>query len=143
MNLLKLKIVTPEKLVFEEDEFTSVTLPTENGEITILPGHIPLVSKIAPGEIIAKKKSGEELLVTTKGFLRLNEKGEIFILSDYAVRSEDVEIAKVEEAKKRAEATMKEKVSEKEFALAEADLRRTLLELKVAHRKRALKEPKV
>lgn len=136
MNLLSLKIISPEKTVFEDNEFTSVSLPTESGEITVLPGHIPLVSKIMPGEIIARKRGRDQSLVTTNGFLRLNENGEIMILADYAVRSEDVEIAKVEEAKKKAELAMKEKKSEKEFVIAEAELRKTLLELKVARKRK-------
>ena len=138
MSLLKLKIVSPEKKVFEEDDFEAITIPTGDGEVTILPNHIPLVSKVVPGEIIARKKGREELLITLNGFLKLSEEGEVLILSDYAVRSEDVEIERVEAAKKKAEDTMKEKVSEKEFAVAEAELRRTLLELKVA-RKRKMK----
>ena len=138
MGLLKLKIVSPEKKVFESDGFESITLPTDSGEITVLPNHIPLVSKIVPGEIIARKNGVEESLITLNGFLKLNEAGEVLILSDYAVRSEDVEISRVEEAKKKAEDAMKEKVSEKEFAIAEAELRKTLLELKVA-RKRKLR----
>src|SRR3989344_2186530 len=138
MSLLKLKIVSPEKKVFEEGEFESITIPTGDGEVTILPNHIPLVSRVVPGEIIARKKGSEESLITLNGFLKLSENGEVLILSDYAVRSEDVEIERVEAAKKKAEDTMKEKVSEKEFAVAEAELRRTLLELKVA-RKRKMK----
>lgn len=136
MNLLHLKIVSPEKLVFEDDGFTSITLPTMEGEITILPEHIPLVSAISPGEIIARKKDKDISLVTTKGFLRCDKNGNIFVLSDYAIRSEDVEIAKVEEAKKRAEKDMSEKKSEKDFIIAEAELRKTLLELKVANKRR-------
>lgn len=136
MGLLNLKIVTPEKLVFDETEFESVTIPTESGEITILPGHIPLITKVSPGEIIARKKGKEQALVTTNGFLNLSASGEILVLADYAVRSEEVEIAKVQEAKRRAEEAMREKKSEREFVIAEAELRRTLLELKVAQRRK-------
>jgi F-type H+-transporting ATPase subunit epsilon len=137
MNLLTLKIVSPEKLVFQENDFDSITLPTENGEITILPGHIPLVAKIIPGEIVAKRRGKEVSLVTTDGFLKLNSHGEVFILADYAIRSEDVEITKVQEAKKRAEEMMKEKGSEKDFVIAEAELRKTLLELKVVQKRKS------
>lgn len=136
MNLLSLKIVTPEKLVFEDKDFDSVSVQTESGQITILPGHIPLVSKVAPGEITARKKGKETSLVTTDGFLNLNTRAEIMILADYAQRSEDIEIAKVLEAKKKAEEEMKEKKSEREFVLAEAELRKTLLELKVAQKRK-------
>lgn len=136
MNLLRLKIVTPEKLVFEEGELNSVSVPTKMGEITILPKHIPLVANITEGEIVARKEGKVYSLVTTKGFLKLNTKGEILILADYAQRAEDIEIAKVEEAKKKAEEALKEKKSEKEFIIAEAELRKTLLELKVAQKRK-------
>lgn len=136
MNSLSLRIVTPEKQVYEGSELASVSLPTQQGQITILPNHIPLVSNIVPGEIIVKKSGKEQSLVTTKGFMRLNKKGEISVLSDYAIRSEDVEIAKVEEAKKKAEEMLKEKKSQRDFAIAEAELRRTLLELRVAKKRK-------
>jgi F-type H+-transporting ATPase subunit epsilon len=136
MNILSLKIVSPEKLVFEETDFDSITFPAQDGEITVLPGHIPLISKIVPGEITARKKDKTISLVTTDGFLNVSKDGTINVLSDYAIRSEDVEIAKVQEAKRKAEAAMKEKKSERDFAIAEAELRRTLLELKVAQRRK-------
>jgi F-type H+-transporting ATPase subunit epsilon len=136
MSLLSLKIATPEKLVYEEKELDSVTMPTSLGQITVLPNHIPLVVKIAPGEVTVKKKGIEHVMVTMQGFMRLDKEGNIVILSDYAIRSEDVELTKVEEAKKKAEAAMKEKSSQKDFAIAEAELRRTLLELRVAQKRK-------
>ena len=138
MAQLSLKIATPEKLVYEDKELDSVTLPTSMGEITILPNHIPLVVKIAPGEVTIRKKGQEHILVTMQGFMHLDKVGNIVVLSDYAIRSEDVELAKVEEAKKKAEAAMKEKTSQKDFAIAEAELRKTLLELKIAQKRRGM-----
>lgn len=135
---LSLKIATPEKLVYEEKELDSVTMPTSEGEITVLPNHIPLVVKIAPGEVVAKRKGIEHSLVTMQGFMHLDVEGNIVILSDYAIRSEDVELAKVEEAKKKAEVAMREKVSQKDFAIAEAELRKTVLELKTANKRRTM-----
>lgn len=138
MTQLSLKIATPEKLVFEDKELDSVTLPTSQGEITILPSHIPLVVKIAPGEVVVRKKGIEHVMATMQGFMHLDKFGNIVILSDYAIRSEDVELAKVEEAKKKAEAAMKEKTSQKDFVIAEAELRKTLLELKIAQKRRGM-----
>ena len=142
MALLSIKITTPEKLVFEGDEIDSASFPTPDGEITILPHHIPLVTKIATGEIVIRKKGNEYSLVATDGFLKLTSDGVITVLADYAVRSEDIELAKVEEARKKAEAAMKEKVSQKDFAIAEADLRRTLMELKISQKRRKY-QPKI
>lgn len=138
-DFLTLKIVSPEGTIFEKGEVKSVTIPSAEGEITILPHHLSLVSQVIPGEIIVRTNSGEDSLITTKGFLKINQQGKILILADYAIRSADIEIAKVQEAKKKAEETMREKSSERDFALAEAELRRTLLELKVAQKRRQIK----
>ena len=136
MSKLAISIVTPEKIIYEEQGIDSISLPTTQGEITILPKHIPLIAKVTPGEIVIRKDSKETSLVTTQGFLKLDSDGSASILADYAIRSEEVEIAKVLEAKKKAEESMKAKRTEKEFAIAEADLRRTLIELKVAQKRR-------
>jgi F-type H+-transporting ATPase subunit epsilon len=135
---LTLKIITPVRTVFEEDGITSLTVPTQNGQITILPNHLPLITKVVLGELTIKKGNQIIEMVVTDGFLKLEKDGRIEILSDYAVRNEEIEIAKVQEAKKRAEEAMKEKKSESDFAIAEAQLRRTLMELKVATRKHGL-----
>lgn len=135
-SLLHLKIVTPEKTVYDEAELDSVSIPTETGEITILPGHIPIVTTVVEGELVTRKKNDEESLVITKGFLKYDQSGEILLLSDYAIRSRDVEIAKLEEAKKKAQEAMREKKSEVDFKIAEAQLRRTLLELKVSQKRK-------
>lgn len=142
MTGLSLKIITPTKSVFEEDGIDSVTLPSVDGELTILPNHIPLVCKVVHGEITVRKSGKDQSLVTTEGFLKLNKKGEMLLLADYAVRSEEIEIEKVRLAKEKAEKAMKEKVSEKDFAIAEAELRRTLLELKISQ-KRRVRQPKI
>lgn len=136
MDLIKLQIITPEKVIYQNENIKSVTIPTADGEITILPHHIPLVSQVVPGEIIIMSVDKEESLVTAEGFLKLNSEGKLTILADYAVRSDEIEIAKVEEAKRKAEQAMKEKTSEKDFAIAEAELRKTLIELRVAHKKK-------
>lgn len=137
---LTLKIVTPEKVVFEETAVDSLTVPTAEGEITILPNHIPLVTQVIPGEMLIRQKGKETYLVVTNGFLKLTKEGSISLLTDYAIRSEDIQIAKVQEAKRRAEEAIKAKISQRDFAVAEAELRRTLLEMKVAQRR---KSPKV
>lgn len=131
---LFLEIVTPVKIVYK-NEVNQLTVPTVNGEITILPNHSPLLTKIAPGEARIKKGNTEELLAITGGFLELNN-NKITILADHAVRADDIEVAKAEEAKKRAEKLMQEKLNEKDFAIAESELRKSILELKVARRKR-------
>lgn len=134
------EIITPQKIVFQE-EVDEITAPTATGEITILPIHVGLLTKIVPGELTIKKGAHTRFFAVTGGFLEV-EKDKITILADYAVRSEEIEVAKAIEAQKRAEHLMKEakeKASEKDFALAEGELRRAILELKVAHRRRPIK----
>lgn len=137
MNLL-LEIITPEKVVFKE-EIDQATVPTTSGEITILPYHIGLLTQLIPGELIIRKANKQESIVITEGFLELSN-NHISILANYAIPSEDINIAKAEEAKKRAENLMKEKTTDNDFRIAEAELRKAILELKVAykHRKRAV-----
>lgn len=132
--ILHLEIITPERIVYQ-DEVSEVVVPTVSGQITILPNHIPLLTKIAPGELIIKKQEKDQFLAIESGFLELSN-NKISILADYAVRSEEIEIAKVQEAQKRAQKRMEEKGTERDFAEAEALFKRTLLELKIAEKRR-------
>lgn len=131
---MQLDIITPTKSVLSE-EIEEVTLPTENGEITILPNHVSLLTKVKPGELIIKKGNKQNFFAITGGFLEVKE-NKITILADYAVRAEDIEVGKAKEAQERAEKAMKEKVSGRDFAQAEAQLTRAMLELHVAKRRR-------
>lgn len=132
---LHLEIVTPTGVAYKDD-VDEITVPTQNGYIGILPHHIPLLTQVTSGELRVKKGSSSQFLAITGGFLEVAN-NKVTILADYAVRSEDVEVAKAESAKKRAEQLLKEKLSERDFVKVEAELRRSLLELKVAKRRRS------
>lgn len=131
-----LEIITPEKVVFKDD-VEELSLTTDLGQITILPHHIDLLSKVKPGEAFIKKAGKTYPMAITGGFLEVVS-GNVSILADYAIKAEDIEIAKAEEAKKRAENLMKEKISEEDFRIAENEMLKAILELKVAdkHRRR-------
>lgn len=131
---LQLEVITPEKIVYKE-EVDEVVVPTENGEIAILPHHVNLVTKIAPGEMMVKTGKTEHFMAITGGFLEVAN-NKVSILAEYAIRAEDVEVAKAQEAQKRAEHLMKEKSSEHDFRIAEAELQKALLQLRVATRKK-------
>lgn len=136
MNL-SLVIITPQKVVLE-DEADEIIAPTTTGQITILPKHIGLLTKIEPGELIIKKGKTIDSFAITGGILEVSQ-NKVTVLADYAVHSKEIEIAKAIEAQKRAEQLMKqakEKESEKDFVLAETELRRALLELKVGQKRR-------
>lgn len=130
------EIITPEKVVFQ-DEINEVTVPTTTGEITVLPNHIGLVTQIAPGELTIRKAGKDFFLAVTGGFLEVaNNKASL--LADYAIRSEEIEVAKAQEAQIRAEKVMQEKGTERDFALAEAQFRRAIVELKVSNRRKRI-----
>jgi F-type H+-transporting ATPase subunit epsilon len=134
---LKLKIITPVSVTLSEEEITSISLTTSEGQITVLPGHIPLVTRVSPGELTFQKNGKESSFVVTEGFMKLDRVGNLTVLSDYAIRSDEIEIAKVEAAKKKAEEAMRQKTSERDFVVAEAELRKTLLELRVSQKRRS------
>lgn len=132
---IKFEIATPERKVFE-DEVKEVTLPTVDGEITVLPDHSPLVSFLRPGVIVLKKKSGgRDVAFVSGGFVEVL-RNRIIVLADAAERAEELDEAKVEEARRRAEEAMKTARREdiKEFAEISARLERELA------RERALKK---
>jgi F-type H+-transporting ATPase subunit epsilon len=136
---MQLQIITPEKIVLDED-VDALLVPTEKGQIEILPHHITFLTKIIPGEMTAKiKNKKDQHLAITGGFLEVKD-NIISVLADYAVRSEEIEISKVIEAQKRAEHIIKnkeEQISQRDLAIAEADLRKSILELKVANRRKS------
>jgi F-type H+-transporting ATPase subunit epsilon len=132
--MINLIITTPEKKVLEEtvDEIIVTTIA---GEITVLTNHVDLLTALKPGELTIKKGAKTSHFGLTGGFMEVS-KNNVSILADYAVRAEDVEIAKAQQAKERAEKVMKEKTSQRDFAEAEAQLRRSLLELEIGRRRR-------
>lgn len=132
-----LEIITPEKTVLKE-EIDELFAPTDKGQIGILKHHINLVTKLEPGELIMKKNGKEQIYAITGGFLEVNE-DKITILADYAAHAEEIDVEKAIAAQKRAEEVLKkskEQISERDFAIAESDLRKSILELGVAKRRK-------
>lgn len=134
---LSLHILTPTKELLNE-EVDEITLPTESGEISILPNHVALLTKILPGEMHIKRNGKNDLFAITGGFLEISNNN-VSILAEHAIHAQDIEIAKAEEAKQRAEKAMKDKDKEKEYEELQTELRRTVLELKVARKHKSLK----
>lgn len=127
---MTLEIITPEKIVFKE-EVDEIVVPTVTGEIAILSNHVPLVTQVMEGEIIVKKGPKLYSLAITGGFLEVL-KNQISILANFAIRAEDIEVAKVEEAKKRAEQISKEKSTDNDFRIAQSELLKSIVQLRVA-----------
>jgi len=99
---IKFEIVTPERIVLKE-EALQVTIPTQSGEITILPDHIPLVSILIPGVIELKKSTGENEVISVSGGFVEVLKNKIVILADTAELAVELDEQRIEEAKKKAE----------------------------------------
>jgi F-type H+-transporting ATPase subunit epsilon len=129
---IKFKIVTPEKTVYE-DSVDQLTLPTQEGEITVLPEHIPLIAVLAPGELVIKQ-NGKEIAMAVSGGMIEVRKNEITILADTAERAEEIDIARAEEARERAEKLKDEKIrmDETEYAAVAALMERNLARIRVA-----------
>ena len=134
MATLKLEIVTPEAKIYSED-VDMVTLPGTEGELGIYPMHIPLMTQVSAGEITARKNGQDHFLAIGDGFVQITG-DRVAILSDMAIRAENIDEAKAEEARKRAEARLNEKLSEEETATVQAALLNSLTQLKVKRRQR-------
>lgn len=136
MSKLEFKIATPERVVYE-GEVDSVTCPTQMGEVTILPNHIPLVANLKAGELKTRQNGQEKFYALSGGFLEVRPQNEVVILADAAEALEEIDIARAEEARKRAKKLMTEEArSEAERATTiAAALERSLTRLKVARRK--------
>ena len=134
MATTRLDIVTAEGVVFSED-VDAVVAPAVEGQLGILPHHAPLMTMLLPGEMRVRK-GGEELsLVITGGFLEVRP-DRIIVLADAAERVEEIDVARAEEAKRRAEESLSRHLPEADEARAEASLRRSIARLKVVERRR-------
>jgi len=129
---LKLEIVTPDAKVFSED-VDMVTLPGVEGEMGIYPNHVPLLTQIVAGEIIARKGGQDFFLAIGEGFVEVTG-DHVAILADMAIRAENIDEAKAEEAKRRAEARLAEKLNDEETAAVQAALLHSTAQLKVKRR---------
>ena len=136
MTQIRLEIITPERVVFQ-GEADSVSLPTSEGEITILPHHIPLISIVVPGSVLVRQGNEEQLFAVSRGVIEVDGKS-IRVLTETADRAADLQEEAIEKAKKAAETLLKEKQNDVEgFAEATAILERELARLHVARRHRS------
>ncbi|MBI4435203.1 ATP synthase F1 subunit epsilon [Candidatus Uhrbacteria bacterium] len=141
MKKLHLSIVTPERIVYE-DEVDSVTVMTDMGEVTVLPDHIPLVANLRAGELTLRKDGAVQYLVASTGFLEVRPGNKLVVLADTAERAEELELEKIEEARERARQLLLEKrhVDDVAFADAAAILERELARHRVAMKRRKYRD---
>ena len=133
-DTLKLEIVTPDGTVYSED-VDMVTLPGIEGQMGIYPRHVPLMSQMVPGEIIVNKGGQEYFLAVGEGLIEVTA-DHVSLLTDMAIAAEHIDEAKAEEARKRAEARLQEKLSDEEVASVNSALAHSLAQLNVKRRRR-------
>jgi F-type H+-transporting ATPase subunit epsilon len=129
---LELQIITPDKTAYSE-QVDMVTLPGVEGQMGIYPQHVPLMTQMVPGEIIVRKEGREFFLAVGEGVVEITG-DHVAILTDMAIAAEHIDEAKAEEARQRAEARLREKLSDEEVASTNAAMARSLAQLHVKRR---------
>jgi F-type H+-transporting ATPase subunit epsilon len=131
---LNLQIVTPERMLFDGD-VDFVSAPGAEGVLGILPRHAPLLSGLKAGELRYRKGGDETALALGGGFIEIRD-NKVIVLADSAERSDDIDISRAEEARKRAERLLSDrgKLNEEDLMRAEMALRRALTRIDVARR---------
>ncbi|MFC1959009.1 F0F1 ATP synthase subunit epsilon [Chloroflexota bacterium] len=141
MSSIKLDIVTAERSVYSE-EVDIVIAPGAEGQLGILPHHTPLMTILQAGEMIVRRGGEEFSLAISGGFLEVRP-DRIIVLADTAERDEEIDLARAEEAKRRAEERLGKHVSETDVGRTEAALRRSLARLRVAEKRRRRRQGSV
>jgi F-type H+-transporting ATPase subunit epsilon len=133
-DTMRLEVVTPDGPVYSED-VEMVTLTGVQGEIGILPQHVRLMTQMVPGEVVVHRRGRDEYLAAGGGLVEVTAR-RVTIATDMAVAAERIDEARAEEARRRAEARLREKLSDEEVASVNASLARSLAQLRVKRRRR-------
>ena len=131
-NTLKLEIVTPDAMAFSDD-VEMVTVPAAEGEMGIYPQHVPVLTQIVPGELIVRKDGRDSFLAIGEGFIQVTPE-RVAIMADMALKAENIDEAKAEEARQRAETRLAEHLDDEETAIVQAALAHSVAQLKVKRR---------
>lgn len=132
-NTIKLEIVTPDGTVYSED-VDMVTLPGVEGQMGVYAHHVPLMTQMVPGEVAVRKDGVDYFLAVGEGLIEVTGQ-HVAILTDMAIAAEHIDEAKVEEARQRAEARLREKLSDEEVASVNSALARSLAQIHVKRRR--------
>ena len=132
---LTLQIITPERIVFEEQGVESLTVPGAEGELTILPQHAALMTALSPGPVVFRRGGEEVDLALSGGFMEVRD-DKVTVLADAAERSDEIDEARAEEARRRAQERIAEHGADFDFARASAALERAQARLRVTERRR-------
>lgn len=127
---LALEIISPDGIILS-DEINELIINTVKGQIAILPSHAPIFTKLAEGEAVIRKSGRDDTIAVLGGFLEVTG-NKVTILADYAVREDNIDTEKIEEAKKKAEDIIKNRKPGADITVAQMQLRRLTFETKIA-----------
>ncbi len=130
---LELRIVTPDQVAYS-NQVEMVTLPAIEGQMGIYPQHVPLMTQMIAGEVVVRKGGSDYFLAVGEGLIEITG-DHVAILTDMAIAAENIDEAKAEEARQRAETRMREKLSDEEVASVNSSLARSLAQLHVKRRR--------
>jgi F-type H+-transporting ATPase subunit epsilon len=136
---IKVDVVSAEESIFD-GQAKFVALPGEAGELGILPGHTPLITRIRPGAVRIVGQDGEEEFVFVAGGILEVQPGAVTVLADTAIRGKDLDEAKAAEARKRAEEALQNAGSNLEYATAQAELAYAVAQLAAIQRLRKMNQ---
>jgi F-type H+-transporting ATPase subunit epsilon len=136
MSTLHVDVVSAEESIFEgEAEF--VVLPGESGELGIFPQHTPLITRIRPGAVRIKPVGKSEELVFVAGGILEVQPHRVTVLADTAIRGDDLDEAKAEEARKKAEEALANRSADVDYAKAQAELAEAMAQIQAIRKLRA------
>ncbi|CAN7552316.1 F0F1 ATP synthase subunit epsilon [Trinickia sp. LjRoot230] len=138
MATIKVDVVSAEEQIFS-GEAKFVALPGEAGELGILPGHTPLITRIRPGAVRIEAENGDEEFVFVAGGILEVQPGAVTVLADTAIRGKDLDEAKADQARKRAEEALQNSGSNLEYATAQAELAYAVAQLAAIQRLRKMR----
>jgi F-type H+-transporting ATPase subunit epsilon len=138
MPTIKVDVVSAEEQIFS-GQAKFVALPGEAGELGILPGHTPLITRIRPGAVRIEAENGQEEFVFVAGGILEVQPGAVTVLADTAIRGKDLDEAKADQARKRAEEALQNSGSNLEYATAQAELAYAVAQLAAIQRLRKMR----
>ena len=135
MAKLRFELVSPERIVYSDDDVDMVVVPGADGELGILPNHAPLLTALGVGELRIRKGSEEECFAVHGGFMEVLA-NKVIVMADTAERADEIDVARAEAARERVERRYRERPDGLDMARLQAALRRSRVRLKVARRRR-------
>ena len=141
MPTLNFELVTADRVVLQEEGVDMVVAPGADGVLGILPRHVPLITTLQPGELRVKRGGEETSLLVTGGFMEVTP-DKVLVLADAAERSEEIDLARAEEARRRAEERLAGSRDAVDAARAEAALRRAMVRIRIGQRRRSSGRPR-